>query len=134
MSLYCRRWKSIPEDRRKKTKERLRREVCRTCAKVCPRRGDGHYCLQKGAGRLESASLLDDCSYCTETFAGGEQMLFHSFINHLGILAWVCPLCVQAYHNQYSYRRHIVWGHGGIKAFIKRIKEEFGSELPVSEK
>ena len=119
---------------RNKTKERLRREVCHTCAEVCPRRGYGHYCLIKGATHLESASLLEDCNYCTESFDCPEQMFFHSVTAHLGILAWVCPFCVRVFHNPYSYRRHTVWEHGGAKAFKDQICKEFGSVMPYAEK
>ena len=132
--MFYRHWKSLSEEERAKTRGRVRREFCKTCAEACPRQGDGHYCLQKGAGRLESASLLDDCMHCKESFVGGEQMFLHSLLKHQGILAWVCPFCAHAYHNRYSYRRHIVWGHGGIKSFTDRIKKEFGTALPYAER
>ena len=128
------RWKSLTVKERNKTKERLCREVCRTCAEVCPRRGYGHYCLIKGATRLESASLLEDCTFCNESFDCAEQMFFHCITVHLGILAWVCPFCVRAFHNRYSYRRHTVWEHGGPIAFKDRIRKEFGSVMPFAGK
>ena len=71
------RWKSLTVKERNKTKEHLHREVCRTCAEVCPQRGYGHYCLIKGAIRLESASLLEDCTFCNKSFDCAEQMFFH---------------------------------------------------------
>ena len=128
------RWKNLMVKERNKTKEHLRREVCRNGAEVCPWRGYGHYCLIKGATCLESASLLENCNYCTESFDCPEQMFFDSVTAHLGILAWVCTICIWAFHNQYSYRRHTVWEHGGTKAFKDQIRKEFGSVMPYAEK
>ena len=129
-----RKWRKLAKDVQEKIKLRLRWEVCRTCAEVCPRRGYGHYCIVKGATRLESAGLLEDCNYCTKTFKSAEEMFHHSVTCHLGILGWVCPFCCRAYHNRFSYRRHIVWEHRGSRAFKDHIDKEFGCIAPRFEK
>ena len=69
-----------------------------------------------------------------ESFDCPEQMFFLSVAAHLGILAWVCPFCVWAFHNRYSYCRHTVWEHGGTKTFKDQIHKEFGSVIPYAEK
>ena len=85
------RWKNLTVKERNKTKERLCQEVCHICAEVCLQRGYRHYCLIKGVTQRELASLLEDCTFCNESFDCTEQMFSHCITVHLGILAWVSP-------------------------------------------